>query len=196
MDKRSDVEFVGLGETLEFSALSNRTAYEYYKFDAVNSSGDILQYAEVELFGDRSEGVDPYAEIWTTVQPGDVGTAFTDDFDGDGINNIYEYALGGDPEANLSMGSPEIFKVGNMLEYVHRIRTNDSDLMYSVECSTDLEDGKWLSTGFTLATNITGDVFNEITSMVPISEKASYIRLKVVRPSLAGMDKKNEELEF
>jgi hypothetical protein len=67
IDTKTGVNFSGRGETLEFSTSSNTTSYEYYRLDVTNGGGSALQYAEVELWGDATEGPVTYpSPTWSS----------------------------------------------------------------------------------------------------------------------------------
>lgn len=64
LDSRTNQDFATRGLKREFSVANNSTAYLYYRLTMTNNSGDILQVAELELFG--SEGVlsnEPFADF-------------------------------------------------------------------------------------------------------------------------------------
>lgn len=186
IDRRTGVLFGGRGETLEFDVLDNTTAYEYYKLDASNGNGSVLQIAEIELFGDADEEGggenSPYQTIWTTVVPGvDSGTGLLDDYDNDGRNNLYEYALNGDPEDNQSLGNdPAFIKAGQAFIYTHLQRNDDSLLSYIVQNTTNLVNGSWEDTDSApIGTNITGSAYDVVTNRILATESQTYIRLKI-----------------
>lgn len=93
----------------------------------------------------------PY-ELWIADYPG-VGTAtnLTDNPDNDSLNNLGEWAMGGNPDdANdvghvPTLGTIEYFG-DEWLEYVYARRTDHIDLglAYAVEHTTNLVDGTWL----------------------------------------------------
>ena len=75
----------------------------------------------------------------------------SDDRDGDGLDAVAEYALGGDPDRpdaeNLPTGSVESFDVGGVVDdyLVIRVRrrAGADDLGVTVELGDDLIDGGW-----------------------------------------------------
>lgn len=181
IDSRSGFYFTGREQTWEFDVSDNQNAYEYYRLDATNKTGSVLKYAEIELFGYINEGTGPYGSIWTTVIPGDPGTGFSEDFDNDGLNNFYEYALDGDPEDILDVGFDPVFvKEGSTFRYIHRHRTDDSNLVYRVEATTDLVNGTWVPATYTVvgSTPITGE-YDEVINEISTDDPNVFIRLKI-----------------
>jgi len=183
VDARAGIDFSTRSQTLEFDALSNVTAYEYYRFDALNNNGSVLHLAEIELFSPGGPVTGVYETVWTTVSSGDPGTGLLEDFDADGRNNLYEYALGGDPEDELSLGFEPVFtKNGSDFRYVHRLRTDDPELTYTVETTTNLTVGVWVTNGVsTLGTASLGGSYDEVTNGIPAVNGAAYVRLKIGR---------------
>lgn len=69
----------------------------------------------------------------------------TADPDGDGIVNLAEYALGGDPSGQSGFGvRPHL---DSNMNYVYRRRTDDDGLRYRIETSTDLVSNVWSTDG-------------------------------------------------
>jgi hypothetical protein len=94
-----------------------------------------------------------------------------DDDDGDGLENLGEYALGGNPTNALDVGmQPTISQVGDEVHYAYPIRSADPELIYQVETRpsmTSTNTPLWLELGFTpIATNVTGGAFDYITNSI------------------------------
>lgn len=72
----------------------------------------------------------------------------TADFDGDGLADIYEYAMGGNP-TNEAIGPMKIrldFEPSNHVSFYHPKRSGDeSGVMYRAEWTTNLLAGPWMS---------------------------------------------------
>lgn len=103
--------------------------------------------------------------------------ALSADPDGDGLSNLLEYALGGNPASNASAPAPQTEVADNSLQLVFfRAR---SDLTYQVEGSSDL------STWSTLATN-PGQVGTNVTVPDPVAldsaQPRRFLRLRVTNP--------------
>jgi hypothetical protein len=78
-------------------------------------------------------------------------TNATDDPDGDGLSNLSEYALGGDPNSAADAGYAvefHLLKVGEnaQFEYIHPRRKDylDRGLEYFVETTTNLTSNSWV----------------------------------------------------
>ena len=120
-----------------------------------------------------------WAAGWGT----DIG-AETADPDGDGLLNIYEYGLGGDPTNAANQGtSPEFGMVNvggtNWFGYVYpQLADPESGLSYFLETSTDLAIGTWSNVGYTVTgTNITGGDLDFVTNITDTVDSQKFIRL-------------------
>lgn len=106
--------------------------------------------------------------------------------DGDSFNNLFEYAVGGNPTSAVETAG--VFPmIGNtdssVFEYIHRCRT-DRDargLNYSVERTTNLVSGAWTTNGVSIAGTAQAEVgFETVTNTISTSaEDEQFIRLKV-----------------
>ena len=109
----------------------------------------------------------------------------TDDYDGDGLLNVYEYGLGGDPTNELDQGtSPEfgVMDIGgtDWFAYIHpQLSDPDSGLAYSLALKTDLVFGDWTTnSGYTVSgTNVTGGKLDFVTNVTDTVDETKYIRL-------------------
>ena len=110
----------------------------------------------------------------------------TDNPDGDGLNNLYEYGLGGDPTNGADQGIPPAYAVAmdggtNWFTYVYPKRSSaESGIAYHLETDTDLV----LAPGWTngnyevLGTWVTGGEFNYVTNRVSTDGEAKqFIQL-------------------
>ncbi|MDF7826549.1 hypothetical protein P4B35_21135 [Pontiellaceae bacterium B12227] len=111
-----------------------------------------------------------------------------DDPDDDGLDNLSEYALGGDPTNDNDAAILPTFGMtesggSNWFEFVYRKRT-DADavgLDYYLELSTNLFSGTWTNEGY-LVTEPGGDhaVFEIITNRIPAEPFTElFIRLRI-----------------
>ena len=127
---------------------------------------------------DNSSGYDTWAE---TYGGANVIGASTNDYDSDGLDNLYEYGLGGDPTNRLNMGTlPVMEKSGDRFLYVHPQRSDDTSLVYTVETSTNLVSAAWLPVGYTImGTNVTGGTVDFVTNDVNTIGDEKFIRLKI-----------------
>ena len=120
---------------------------------------------------------------WATGWGVDIG-AETEDYDEDGLSNVYEYGLGGDPTDPADQGiSAEfgIVAVGgtNGFGYIHpQLAALDSGLSYYLKLSTDLASGTWVDAGYAVAgTNVTGSAMNFVTNFTDTVDGQKFIRL-------------------
>lgn len=105
----------------------------------------------------------------------------TNDYDHDGVVNLAEYAVGGNPTNSSDAGVKPVFNLsaGNF-QFVYPKRSDDSSLIYSVETTTNLASKTWTNSGSTIiGTNVTGSVLNYVTNTVPANNQEGYLRLKV-----------------
>lgn len=107
--------------------------------------------------------------------------ATTNDYDGDGLLNLAEYAFGGDPTNGLDIGYvPVIAMNGSNLAYVHAARNDDTSLSYQLETTYDLVFGAWTNIGYAVAgTYAPGGSLNVVTNAIPPDEPQAFIRLRI-----------------
>lgn len=111
-----------------------------------------------------------------------VGTE-TENPDNDALDNLAEYAMGGNPTNGADVGLvPVLAKgVGEMI-YVHAVRTDDSSLSYYLETNSDLVYGTWTNSGYTvLGTDVTGSTFDFVSNSVPTTAPKTFIRLRIAK---------------
>jgi hypothetical protein len=107
----------------------------------------------------------------------------TNDFDEDGLQNLYEYGIGGDPNDDTDLGfAPVLVKAADgSLLFVTTQRTDDPQLTYTVETTTDLLSGSWGTAGTTVSgTNVVGATLAELTNSVDtVAQDQRFIRLSI-----------------
>jgi hypothetical protein len=108
----------------------------------------------------------------------------SDDDDQDGLSNLYEYGVDGNPSDAQDQGTSPEFSVlntegGNVFSYVYPQRGGSSDeLTYYLEMSTDLVSGTWTNAGYTVdGTNVTGGTLDFVTNTTDMVEDQKFIRL-------------------
>lgn len=155
--------------------LTNRSYVGFVQFVDNYTAGDWPQL-RIE-FADSRSGYVQWTEQWA---PADVSVQ-TNDYDEDGLDNLNEYALDGNPTNALDQGTlPTFTKVGGAFEYVHPQRSDDTNLVYTVETKTDLAFGTWTNLGYVVSgTNLTGETLNIVTNTVDTIEDQRFIRLQV-----------------
>ena len=126
-----------------------------------------------------SEPTDGYT-VWSSghsLTEGELG-----DDDNDGLSNLREYALGGNPTNGVIEPGilPTSEVVSDDLLYVYNRHATDSTLVYYLELTDDLVDGTWTNSGYAVVgTNITGQTHDQVTNAVPTSDPSTFIRLTI-----------------
>jgi hypothetical protein len=173
------------------------------KFDLSNiASLDLIQ-------SDGSGNAAPNGEIddlriaysWADVTPSDAppnpyvvwaeehgltnGTADMDhDSDGDGMNNLLEYALGGNPNVNdAATVMPHWEAHGPWLDYIFNRRTNHDalGLIYKIETGTNLAPNPdWTNASYAELIGPVSGEFETVTNRIEITAaNTQFIRLQV-----------------
>lgn len=103
------------------------------------------------------------------------------DFDGDGISNIYEYGLDGDPSDSQNHGTmPTLYRIGDASVFVYPKRSDTDTLVYTVQTSLDLKSDNWSATRYTEGeTDVTDDTLDFVTVYIDTDEDRLFIRLKI-----------------
>jgi len=126
-------------------------------------------------------------EAWLSGYPGLGGaTNWTDNPDGDLLENLAEYGIGGNPLVP-DLGNPASFQIleaggSNLVEYVYARRNDAAErgLHYSLEAAADLPSGSW--TNANAAEEGSGALdaeFDSVTNRVPATGEAGFIRLRI-----------------
>ena len=129
-------------------------------------------------FFDSRPGYVQWSEMWGSADVSDE----TADNDADGLNNLYEYGLDGNPTNGTVDPAvlPTFTAVGGAFEYIHPQRSDDSNLVYTVETRDNLIIGSWDSIGYTVGgTDVTGGTLDYVTNYVDTVEDQKFIRLKI-----------------
>ncbi len=175
-----------------FSALQGGGAY--YDWASAASLLKQGQYEDMDSDGASNyqeflDGTDPWSGLpagsyirWMESYPAAGGsTNYTDDPDGDGMNNLLEYALGGEPDvSDASSVQPAAAMESGWMVYVYRQRKNHEivGLDYSVLSGTELDSA------LTNATTVIGSGeydsdFNLVTNGIPADGPQAFMQLKV-----------------
>ena len=101
------------------------------------------------------------------------------DPDGDGLNNLTEYALGGNPtNANDDAILPTL---SDDLEYIYRRRTDDPALVYWIETTTNLISNSWETNGLVeMGLGSIESHIEAVTNAVGTDDPQQYIRLRIL----------------
>ena len=125
---------------------------------------------------------DTWAGNFAKADLGDPGA----DYDGDGVDNLIEYALGGSPIKSDAASSHPVFQlVEDYFFYVHNERTDDLSLTYTVEWTEDLVNAGgvmgWETDSVEFVDeSVFSDVFKTVTNRIPVDGKdQQFIHLKI-----------------
>ncbi len=132
----------------------------------------------------EDSGLVGYA-LWSANWGEDIGSQ-TNDYDGDGLINLYEYGLGGDPTNALNQGTAAeygLMDVGgtSYFGYIHpQLSDPDSGLAYSLEVCTNLVGGVWTHVGYSiLGTNVSGGTLDMVTNYTDMVDNQKFLRLLI-----------------
>ncbi len=174
---RSDVEILidEAGYPERDMIFSNLSATAEFSYSVVSSGGwEILRLTVLSATSKF--------ERWT----GDYGLSGADaapdfDYDGDGLDNLYEYGLGGDPTNPADRGlSPTYEQDATSLTYVYpKLSDSNSGLDYYLELTDDLIYTPWTNSGYTVTgTGIIDSEFDAVTNRIPADVKdEQFVRL-------------------
>jgi hypothetical protein len=108
-----------------------------------------------------------------------------EDYDGDGLLNIYEFGLGGNPTNSSDIGTVPVYEIvnqggTNVMKYVH-VRLVDADITYHLETDTDLvADPGWTNAGWSIVgVGPEVDGFDTVTNDVDASGNVGFVRLVI-----------------
>lgn len=109
------------------------------------------------------------------------------DDDSDGLINLYEYGLGGDPTNPADRGMAPEYEMTNegdgaWFDYSYPARSDpDSGLLYSLEMTKDLVKPSWTNSGIAvIGTNVFSDEFNIISNRISLLDAThQFIRLVI-----------------
>jgi hypothetical protein len=108
---------------------------------------------------------------------------YHEDPDQDGLSNLAEYGLGGDPGVFDSADIRPAFRSrGGAFEYVYHRRKDAGTrgICYQLETTDDLVSGRWTVFNPDATSGDVDAVFMVVTNSVPSAEASRFIRLKIV----------------
>ncbi|QBG46830.1 DNRLRE domain-containing protein [Verrucomicrobia bacterium S94] len=144
------------------------------------NGGEFAPYLELHHFSTNPVA---YYAAWVGAFP-DIGseTGFEDDPDQDGLQNLTEYALGGNPIED----DPEIYpavessEAGVAYVYRKRVDAETAGLNYELLTSTNLTSDSWSSSGYTVSgTGTVDSVIQLITNTVTDIENQQFFKLEL-----------------
>jgi hypothetical protein len=114
------------------------------------------------------------------------------DYDGDGLDNVSEYAFGGNPTNRANTGySPTcemIFSNGaEALQYTYPRRTSPgNDLSYHLDIGASLTARIWRATGYTELPNPAplDENFEAVINLIPLESPQAFVKLQVAVPQM------------
>lgn len=128
-------------------------------------------------FSDNRSGYLQWTDDYlpTIIGPGN------EDYDMDGFDNTHEYGVDGDPTDAQDQGTPSTFTmVGGDFKYIHPKRSADSNLVYIVETTSNLQYVPWTNMGYTVEGTLdTGGTLDFVTNDVSSVEDQKFIRLRI-----------------
>ncbi len=110
-----------------------------------------------------------------------IASASTADPNGDGENNLMEFATGQDPAANTHL-TTSLADNGSTLEFIYRrsLKALAGGMSYNVQWSDEL--GNWGSSGVTEETLSTEGDIQTVKASLPQGLVSRFVRLKVIQP--------------
>lgn len=115
-------------------------------------------------------------------------SAYTNDVESDGLNNLLEYALGGNPTNNDAAALLPVYTIAadggtNWFYHVHKERSGDDTLVYRLIDTVDLVNGPVNTNGYAFQTvgPPVGD-YVTVTNSYSTSNDTLFVELKVEKP--------------
>jgi len=165
-------------------------ALTYNRFDPTDASGATFEVDYVRFLSEHPPFPDPDYEGWAGGWGGvDIGSE-TNDYDLDGVSNLYEFGLDGDPTNEFDQGTLPAYSIveeggSNVLRCVHPQRAGPgSGLIYAFALSTNLVEGGWTTnSGYVITgTNVTGGRLDFVTNVTNTADRQKYVRLLIGNP--------------
>lgn len=173
------VEGDGAEALLGQIAIRSDAVWDQISFSAVNNSTDwgLNDVIKIDSIKIRKLELDNYT-LWSarTDWQSETLTAQSDDPDGDELNNLMEYALGGNPILKDSIDvMPTLTQIAGVPYLEFTLGVDSVDLQYSIQHSDDLTD--WTTIPATAVHGQIGDVVQ--LSLFDVAYQSLFSRLNV-----------------
>jgi hypothetical protein len=149
------------------------------------ATGSLFQMDGLQVLLEAQAAFVPPYDMWLSGYSLGTQTNLTDDFDGDRMNNLVEYGLGGDPTTDDAATILPVYAVeSNVMTYIYnrRLDAEDRGLTYTVGKDTDLVSTPegWAANGVTEAGSGAIDLeFESVTNTVPVDVDVKFLRLQI-----------------
>ena len=179
------VDFTGLGDVTSISGVGYGTSTFFDLFVHSSRVGAAVQGNAVPV-GTLTINEIRVNATTLVLWKSDYGiTDVLADTDGDGLDNLSEFGLGGDPTNHMDQGyAPANWQSGSSLDYVYPMRSGIyNGVSYYLETTENLVVGPWAGSGFTeLGTTADGYAagFDAVTNQMDTSVKGEqFVRLRI-----------------
>jgi hypothetical protein len=163
----------------EFTAIDS--SFKLRMFSEGSNTSGIVYFDDV-IITPETDGASTYSS-WASEFS--VGAAEADD-DLDGLKNLLEYALGGNPtNAIAGEADPMFTRVASGFDYTYKQRKADTSLVYRVEGCTNLLQQTWEIVAETARATMPGEIYNEVRLTLPAVEEHTCYRMRVSLPTNA-----------
>lgn len=193
-------EVFDLGTAGTNSPISISSYSSYFNSGAL-SGGLVMKsgFATVDSLGNRALNVDDFSSSAIIAPAVDGYEGWVEEFGltgadtnmtadleygglGDGMDNLLEYALGGNPtndDAAVVLPTASLSGDGSWFYHVHNERTDDTNVVYTVKRVSNLIDGTWETNGVNFVGASTGtNDFRFVTNRTDIGMQ-EFVRLIV-----------------
>lgn len=163
-----------------YAVFTNQTASTFDVTSTVGANQNTLGIFGVQIV--ESAGGSPY-EIWAAANISDPGQRLpTDDADGDGTENLGEYAFFTDPDDPSSFPDIQSAVSGGDLTLTYDRAKAASGITYIAEASTDLVT--WSTAGVTDTPTGTedADIAEYVATVAQGGDPAKFLRIRVTQP--------------
>ncbi|VGO20657.1 hypothetical protein [Pontiella sulfatireligans] len=130
----------------------------------------------VEDYGEILLGYDLWADDHSVGEMGE-------DPDEDNVDNLEEYAFGGNPSDPDDMGTAFFgtSSLGgtNYYNVIHLMLIDTNEVEYIVEVNDDLVSGSWTNSGSVMSSGAYDESYDLVTNAIPMDAEQGFIRLRV-----------------